>query len=130
MTHRQPDSTKLLINIFYGLCIFVQILVLAKIVPYNWVNGGMSTSYRAQAVQSVVSIAVMGLLYVFCQKLLHHRWCRKWQVYFVYAVILFWTIGLIMQLLGTHFERYCMSPILLLGVISHILLLKRLRSRQ
>ncbi len=119
---------KILICVFYVLSILVQILVLAKVIPYDWVNGRMSESYEAQAVQSIISILIILTIALFCRKILNLKSSpKKWQINTLYVITAFWTIGFIMQLLGTEFERYALSPLLLLGIVSHTLLIKQKR---
>ncbi|MDP3446099.1 MAG: hypothetical protein Q8T08_24825, partial [Ignavibacteria bacterium] len=52
-------TVRILIVLFYSLTIFIHILIIARIIPYLWVNGGMSQSYEAQVIQSIVSILIV-----------------------------------------------------------------------
>jgi phosphoglycerol transferase MdoB-like AlkP superfamily enzyme len=119
-----------LVLIFYAAALVVQILVIGKIIPYQWVNGGMSVSYEAQAAQSVVSIVITSLLFLFVWRVagLAAR-PKAWRRRVLYAVTAFWVLGLLMQLVGTPFERYVMSCVLLVGVGGHVLLIRKLSPR-
>lgn len=131
MIYKNPGWHKWLVSAFYAMCVFVQAMVIVKIIPYTWVNGGMSASYQAQAAQSVISIVIIGLLWLFCQNMMNPKTAvKKWQMYVLYAFTVFWTIGLVMQLLGTSFERYVMAPLLLFGIVLHLFLIKTFRGRQ
>jgi uncharacterized membrane protein len=122
---RKNNKIENLINAFYGLSILVQVLVLIKVIPYNWVNGGMSESYRAQALLSMFSIFIILMLAIFCRRILNSELkLKKWQNNVLYIIATLWFIGFIMQLVGTNFERYTLSLLLLLGAISHILLIR------
>lgn len=119
----------LLISIFYGLAAAVQLLVILKVIPYKWVNGGMSGSYETQAIQSAVSIVIIVALYIFVRKIEKMGVAiNKRTLWALYVITLFWTLGLFMQMFGTAFERLFLSPLLLLGVISHALLIIRVHS--
>ena len=94
--------TSLLISIFYGLAI---------------------------AVQSAVSIVIIVALYIFVRKIEKMGVAiNKRTLWALYVITLFWTLGLFMQIFGTAFERLFLSPLLLLGVISHALLIIRVHS--
>lgn len=114
------------IYLFYFLSMATHLLVIAKIIPFYWVNGGMSESYNQQAVQSLVSIVIIGVLFIFVKKILQSKETQKWHKIFLRTIIIVLVLGLVMQLLGTMFEKFVMSPILVLGVITHILLAKYL----
>jgi fumarate reductase subunit D len=117
-----------MIAIFYAIAAAIHVLIIAKLIPYQWVNGGMSKLYSAQLAQSITSLIIISLLFLFVWKTLHHQGAlRAWQRRMLYVVTAFWAIGLIMQLLGTTFERAFMSPVLIFGILSHILLIKSTR---
>jgi hypothetical protein len=44
---------------------------------------------------------------------------------FLSVLTIFWGIGLVMQLLGTAFERYVLSLVLLMGFITHFRLARK-----
>ncbi len=121
------NTIKQLIVIFYVSALFVQVLVIMKAIPYDWVNGGMSKSYEVQAVQSCISLVVLAGLFVFVLKMLT-RGASSRKLRILYVITLFLLIGLTMQLLGTTFEQYYLSLLLLLGVVSHGLLIRHIRS--
>ncbi len=130
MTSNKSILAQRLIYVFYSLSISIHLLVLIKVIPYDWVSGGQSESYQVQAVQSGISIIVLLCLALLCRKIAATKPASvKWQVITLYALTVFWSIGLLMQLLGTNFERYAMSPVLLLGVISHFVLLRTITEK-
>lgn len=115
---------KILIT-FYGAGISVHVLVLLKIIPFMWVNGGMSKTYEAQAAQSLVSIIVLSLLgwYVF-RVSNNRRIAKKLHRGLLSVLVVFLSVGFFAQLYGTSFERYVMSWLLLIGIIAHAKLLQ------
>jgi phosphoglycerol transferase MdoB-like AlkP superfamily enzyme len=122
------NKIKWLIAIFYVSALFVQLLVVLKVIPYDWVNGGMSESYESQLVQSLISLVIISVLFVFVWRLAHQNsTVKKWELRALYIITFFWLLGLFMQIAGTEFERYFLSLSLLLGVVSHGVLVSRTR---
>ncbi len=114
------NTIKWLIAIFYVSALFVQLLVVLKIIPYSWVNGGNSESYESQVMQSLISLVIITVLFVFmCRLARQDGKLKKWKLQALYIITIFWLVGLFMQIAGTEFERYFLSLILLLGVVSH-----------
>ena len=120
-------SVHILIPLFYLLTLATHLLIISTIIPYHWVNGGNSPSYEAQAAQSAVSIVITSLLFLFIWKVANKKINPKaWQRRALYALTALWIIGFIMQLLGTPFERYVLSLVLLVGIVGHIQLIREL----
>ncbi len=114
---------------FYISGILFQLLVIFKIIPFQWVNGGLSPSYEAQALQSVVSVIIMALLFLFVWRVMKsNTQPKRWQYNSLRVITVFWVLGLVMQIIGTPFERYVLSFTLLLGVVSHILLIRQIHT--
>lgn len=110
--------------LFYGLVVITHVFIITKIIPYTYVNGGRSTSYQAQVSLSKASIiiAAFGILFFSLNHffpLLHQS-----LIYALIAFILtaYWLFGFVLQWLGTPFEKFIMSWIALLGVVSHLML--------
>jgi membrane-associated HD superfamily phosphohydrolase len=123
------NTIKWLIAIFYVSALLVQLLVVLKVIPYNWVNGGMSESYQAQLVQSLISLVIISTLFVFVWSLAHQNGkVKRWKLRALYIITILWLLGLFMQIAGTEFERDVLSLSLLLGVMSHGTLVLRIRS--
>ena len=114
------------LSIFYTLGIFIHLLVIAKAIPYTWVNGGISGSYSIQLAQSLISIVALVVLGLFCGRLLRAPAKQSQRNrYILGGITALWAFGFMMQLAGTSFERYVMAPILAIGVLAHL----RLRAR-
>lgn len=124
---RNLNSARVLLVIFYSAAILTHVLVIAKLIPYSLVSGGMAASYNAQAVQSAVSIVVIGLFFLFTWKLSNpSRVPKNWQKRLLWLLTASWVVGFIMQVLGTSFERYVLSIVLLVGIVGHVWLLRTL----
>ena len=120
-------SLRVFILIFYIATLAIHLLVIATIIPYQWVNGGMSPTYEAQAVQSAVSIVITGLLLFMVRGLVKRlREPKVWQIRALYVLTGLLVLGFIQQLLGTPFERYAVSIVLIIGVVGHMMLIKQL----
>jgi len=123
------NTVKWLIAIFYISALSVQLLVVLKVIPYDWVNGGMSESYESQLMQSLVSLVIISALFVFVWNLARQNGkVKRWKLRALYIITILWLLGLFMQIAGTEFERYFLSLSLLLGVVSHGILAWRTRS--
>lgn len=113
---------------FYGLTLLLHILVLVQVIPYNWVNGGHLNSYDEQIPVTFANmfIAVMGLLFNFYAKYKRGQLGKndgkseKAMTIIFWVLTGIWTLSFLMQLLGTPFERYGLSILLILGIVSHL----------
>lgn len=114
---------------FYVFAIALHALVIVKIIPYALINGGLSPSYEAQAVQSAVSIAVFTVLATVVFLISWRDAPRVWQKWFVYILTGVLVLGLGLQFIGTDFERFVISWLLLVGVIAHVMLILAIRRR-
>ncbi len=123
------NLTKSLVVFFYLSAFVIQLLVITKIIPYTWVNGGMSKSYAAQAIQSVISIFIMLVMFGFIWKnIIMPLGFQRWKLKLLYVITIFWALGFIMQIAGTTFERYFLSLFLLIGLVSHAMLVRESHS--
>lgn len=121
-------TVRILIVLFYSLTIFIHILIIARIIPYLWVNGGMSQSYEAQVIQSIVSILIVIAIFIYVWIMFApNKKIKNWQKRILYGIAALWGLGLVQQLFGTPFERYTMSIVVAVGFISHILLVRKIR---
>lgn len=116
------ETTLILGYLFYILVILVHILILKKIIPFHLVNGGRSETYEKQSSISKNSIFISCIGILFLSILLIKPSYQKTLSYSIIAFVLtaYWMLGFVMQLLGTKFERYLMSLLVLLGVLSHL----------
>lgn len=107
--------------VYYAIVLLTHILILLGVIPYQWVNGGRSVSYAAQAQLSYMSmiIALIGLIYIFLtERIKPMRYHIVFRI-FTWLVTAYWVLGFFMQLLGTPFERFLLSLVLLFGIWVH-----------
>ncbi len=118
---------KPLLIAFYGLSVLVHALVLARLIPFDWVNGGRSASYAEQARLSIVSIVVLAGLFSFVWFLAQKGTATPLQRWTLIGITVVVGVGLLLQLLGTAFERGIVTLIMIAGLTGHLLLLGELR---
>ncbi|MFP7254867.1 hypothetical protein SFC02_11255 [Terribacillus goriensis] len=116
-------KTAVLLGIcFYSFTILIHILVISGIIPYTWVNGGRSDSFAAQSQLSIISMAICmigGLFTLFAAINKAGRFNRAITILCWFLVVLC-SVGFIQQLLGTSFEKFVCSFIVLLGIVSNL----------
>lgn len=114
---------------FYGAATLVHVLIIATVIPYDWVGGGRVESYGAQVSQSVMSMAIIGLLALFIRTLVqHYPKLTRWQRYALYLVTIYWGLSWLLQLVGTRFEQYVMSVVVFVGLLAHLWFVRIIRS--
>ena len=101
-----------IINLSIGLInILIHVLVILKILPFTWVNGGRSENYEAACSLAVSSIAIMlitMLLTFISSDIVPIKFNRFFGILLsVILVILlpFSFMGIVLQFLGTMFEK-------------------------
>jgi len=105
-------------DLFVILTILVHSLIFAHIIPRNWVSGGLVTSIEIQNQISLINLGVISLDFLFIQCANHSRDSNTVRlVAMTFSIV--WFVGLLMQLLGTPFEKLVMTIVLLIGLISH-----------
>lgn len=103
------------------LNIIIHILILSKIMPYTWVNGGRSLSYKAACQTSFNSIIIILLnipITLIASKIIPIKLNKFWTI-----VLIVWLwigipldfFGILEQFLGTIFEKSCMSIVTIIA---------------
>ena len=110
--------------IFYLTFIVIHLMVINKTIPYTDVNGGKSASYEIQRKTSVSSVIIISIFFL----LLAIFSINSSLIYTLFGLIyfgvlsLYWLFSLILQLLGTKFEKRYLSIIVSIGLFSHVML--------
>lgn len=108
--------------IFYSLTILIHFLIIGKIIPFTWVNGGRSESFAEQLPITVINlvISIIGVVFtLIVGRIKLYKYKRGITVICWFFVVL-WSFGFIQQLFGTPFEKMVCSLVLLIGVISNL----------
>ena len=105
------------------LTIAVHLLVVFQVMPYTWINGGRSASYEIARQTSINSVIIflfgMPITLIACRIIpvkLNKFWTVLLTVY-LWINVLLTCIGVAEQLLGTIFEKCCMSIVVLVALI-------------
>lgn len=106
------------------LAISVHILVLLGVLPYNWINGGRVSSMDETMQISTVGIITLSIsifvvlisIGVIPVKL--NKIGRFFLKIYLWILTLFMFLSIFLQLLGTTFEMYCMSILVIVGFIT------------
>lgn len=107
---------------FYVLTFLTQVLIITKVIPLTWINGGRSESLETQLPISIINIfiSIIGGAFTIMMGRNMFRKYTKGKTIIAWFFGALWFFGFIQQLLGTLFEKMVMSFVLLLGVISSL----------
>ncbi len=107
--------------LFFTIVLLIHILIIAKIIPFTWINGGRSESYEAQLQLSLSNFVIVfiGYLYVFVNQRFQQLRSSKLFKVFKWITVIFWSVSLISQFLGTSFEIFVMAPVVVFGIYVH-----------
>lgn len=108
--------------VFYIGAAVIHVLTINRVIPFNYINGGRSESYEAQVKLSQVSLIILIFGFMYIVFGMFFPVFKRSIVFMIISFLLaiLWLFGTIMQLIGTKFERYFVSWLNLMGVISHI----------
>jgi hypothetical protein len=105
--------------VFYAASTLLHILVIVKIIPYAWVNGGRSESFEQQVSLSSVSIVIIAFVGLLTWYLMTQK-NRKFGIVGLSIITIWWAVSLLLQLLGTQFEKLILAPLHAVGVLAYI----------
>lgn len=108
------------------LTVILHLLVIYQIMPYTWINGGRSASYEIARQTSITSIWVLlidMIITLIAGKLIPLKLNKFFAV--ILAVYLWLQVpytffGFVLQLLGTIFEKCCMSLVVIAILITKL----------
>lgn len=107
-----------------AVTIIVHLLVIIKMLPYEWVNGGRTLSYNeafTTAVASIVILLIISLFTLVSSTILQVKLNRipKLIVSIVsWILVLYYIFTCALQFLGTNFEIYFMSIVCIISLLS------------
>ena len=100
---------------FYLSTLLIHILIIYKVIPYQKVNGGRSKDYQEQLKLSITNMIVVSLLFIFIGSYMFQTNFKD-NLFYVIAlgvITVFRLFYLILQLLGTEFEKLLMLLVVL-----------------
>ena len=108
--------------IFYSLTILIHFLIISKIIPFTWVNGGRSESFAEQLPITVINIviSIIGVVFTLIVGRIKPNKYKRGITVICWFFVVLWSFGFIQQLFGTPFEKMVCSLVLLIGVISNL----------
>lgn len=106
-------------DMFYLITISVHVLILARIIPLEWISGGIVSSFDQQIQISTVNLLISVLGLAFIRWANHSKESNSVRL-FAMVLTIVWAAGLVMQLMGTPFEQFVISWLLLVGFVSHL----------
>ena len=104
--------------------VMIHVLVIYQIMPYTWINGGRSASYEIARQGSINSILILLIgipITLIASKIIPLNLNKFFAVIltaYLWIVIPLTSLGLVGQLLGTVFEKSCMSFVVLAVLIT------------
>ncbi len=104
--------------------IIVHVLVILKVLPFQWVNGGRTESYEMAcqiSVGSIVGMIVCILITMIASKIIPLKLNRFGGIalsVLLIAMLPFSLLGVIQQFFGTLFEKCVMSAVAAIGFCS------------
>ena len=104
------------------IAIIVHLLVIFQIMPFSWINGGRSETLAIAQRISIISIVVLTVMILInlwaCALLPVEKYVKilKIVLWILFAYSIF---GVLQQLLGTPFERFCMSTLCIINVVMY-----------
>ena len=109
------------------LMVLLHVLVIARVIPFQWINGGMIATYGESLSNSITGIVLM-VLFIFVY-LMAGGWVLKGKARRVVRTLLwgmfgFWLLSVILQLLGTPFEKAVLTILCLVNVFTTYRLIK------
>ena len=109
-----------------GIGILLQLLVRCRIVPYQWVNGGRTGSWeeaKGIVTYSIVMLLILRLISAIGASIIPIKWNKPLHVIFKFVLValaIYSVIGMVMQCLGTTFEKTFCTVLTLVGSIADI----------
>jgi hypothetical protein len=108
------------------ITVIVHLLVIFRLMPYTWINGGRSATYEIARQTSINSIPyfiiVIAIALLVCG-IIRVRWnsvVKKIISILLWIMVAYTCLGLIFQLLGTPFEKTVMSVVCVISIIMEI----------
>ncbi len=109
-----------------SIAILVHILVILQVIPFTWISGGKVDSLVVAQQTSIVSsiiLAVTILFHLVASGIIPLKFNKFFNILIsigLWINVLFFSLSFVLQLLGTIFEKTCMSVVVFILVLSII----------
>ncbi len=101
--------------------ILIHLLVILQIIPYTWINGGRSASFEAASQASWVSIIILVIfifIYLWAGRIIPITRFKRLFTVILWLMFAYACLGIIMQFLGTPFEKAVTGVLCILNAIA------------
>lgn len=104
--------------------IIVNVLVITKAMSYTWINGGRSVSFEAARQTSLSNIYIMLInivIVLIASRIIPIKINKFWSIVltvFLLVTLPFGLVDIILQFLGTIFEKCIMSIVAIIGFLA------------
>jgi len=105
------------------IMIIIDLLIIFRIMPYTWINGGRNATYEIAWHGSINGILyfVIGIpIILIASGIISVKWnnvIKKGFLIFLWIIIIYTCLGVIMQFFGTPFEKIVTSIICAVNLI-------------
>ena len=126
MSKKTYGRIAIVIDIF---TIFMEVLIIARILPYNITCGGRLESYEAVvplALTSIVIQLILALTIAISSDMLHINKAKKVTDWILRIFTVYFCVNIIMNLMGvTWFERIIASLLCIIQILCFVKILKK-----
>lgn len=104
----------------------VHALVITESMPYDWINGGRIADYDVAYQISIVAIITLSfsvIITLFASRIIPIIFSGFWNVLikiYIWIQTVYMGISIVLQLLGTPFERYFLSIVVLIAFVASL----------
>ena len=103
--------------------IVVHCLVIFKVLPFTWLNGGRSATFESGMQTSIISIGILFLMILInlfaCEVIRVNKFAAVLKM-LLWVLLIYSIFALAQQLLGTPFEKFVMSILCLVNVLMYL----------
>jgi hypothetical protein len=109
-----------------ALTIIVHLLVIIKILPYEWVNGGRTLSYNDAfntAFVSIIILLIISLFIFISSTIVQVKLSKVLKIIMKiisWILVLYFGFSFVLQFLGTKFEIFFMSIVCFISLLSAV----------
>ena len=102
------------------IAIMIHTLVILKVMPFAWVSGGRSETFEVAKQTSTVSIIILAVsifISLWACEIIHLKGFKRFLSVILWISFAYDCIGIILQFLGTPFEKLFTSVLCIINAI-------------
>jgi hypothetical protein len=122
----EAKTAGIIFLLMMAVTIIVHLLVIIKIIPYEWVNGGKINSYDETfsiAVLSIIILIIISLFTLISSTILNVKLSRIPKIILKiisWILVVYFAFIIILQFIGTNFEIFFMSIVCLVSFLCSV----------